>query len=70
MLDRAFEFPDSTVDAFDDDNGNWAEETLNALAAAGVMAGCEPRKACQDDTLSRGQAATLILRALDWAEAN
>ncbi|HDH02732.1 MAG TPA: S-layer homology domain-containing protein [Actinobacteria bacterium] len=70
MLDRAFEFPTPTEDAFDDDNGYWAEDVLNALAGAGVMAGCEPRMACPSEMLSRGQAATLILRALDWAEAN
>ncbi len=70
MLDRAFEFPATTEDAFDDDNGHWAEDVLNALAGAGVMAGCEARTACPGDTLTRGQAATLILRALDWADAN
>lgn len=69
MLDRTFGFPASSEDAFDDDNGHWAEATLDALAASGVMAGCDVRMACTGDTLTRGQGASLIARSLTWAEA-
>ena len=65
MLDRAFDFADTGDDWFDDDNGHWAESSFNRLAAAGVTLGCAERSFCPNDSLIRGQAASLILRALN-----
>ncbi|MDH3500420.1 MAG: S-layer homology domain-containing protein [Acidimicrobiia bacterium] len=66
MLDRAFGFPETSVDVFADDDGHWAESTFNRLGEAGVTLGCEPGRYCPSDVLPRGQAASLLRRALDW----
>lgn len=52
------------IDAFSDDDGHRFEADINALAAAGITFGCGPRKFCPDDSLSRGQWAALLRRAL------
>jgi hypothetical protein len=54
-------------DAFSDDDGNWAESEINALAAAGIMRGCDPpanTKACPDALVTRAEVAALVRRAL------
>ncbi len=68
MLHRAFRPPPSPVDYFSDDDGIWLESATNALAHAGITLGCRPGEFCLDDSLTRGQAASLIHRALEWAE--
>ena len=57
--------PDDPPDAFADDDGSVHEGALDALAAAGVVAGTAPGVAAPDATLTRGQAASLVARA--WA---
>jgi len=52
-------------DAFTDDDGHHFENDINALAAAGITFGCGPQKFCPDASLSRGQWAALLRRALD-----
>ncbi len=69
MLRRAFSFPDATTDYFADDDGHWAEAAFNSLAEAGVTLGCREAAFCPDDVLTRGQAASLLLRAIDWRAA-
>ena len=69
MLDRAFDIPDSPSDHFTDDDGRGLERSTNAIAHAGITFGCTQTEFCPDDELTRGQAASLILRALQWAEA-
>lgn len=54
-------------DAFSDDDGNWAENEINALAAAGIMRGCDPpanAKACPNALVTRAEVAALVTRAL------
>lgn len=67
MLDRAFDIPDSPVDYFTDDDGRGLERSTNAVAHAGITTGCTESLFCPDDELTRGQAAILLIRALEWA---
>lgn len=68
MLDRAFGVPDAGTDFFTDDNERGMERSINALAAAGIAFGCTETTFCPDDELTRGQAASLLVRALAWAD--
>ena len=69
MLDRAFQLPDSPTDYFTDDDGVWLESSTNALAHAGITLGCGNGEFCWEDSLTRGQAASLILRAILWEDS-
>ena len=53
-----------TQDHFSDDDGAAAEIAINALAANGIIDGCEPDRFCPDDTVRRDQAATMLAKAL------
>lgn len=63
-LGRAFDLPAVALDYFSDDAGRDAEPAINALAAAGITTGCAPGMVCVDEPLTRGEAATLLRRAL------
>ncbi len=63
FLVRALELPTTTVDQFDDDDGITGESSINALAAAGITAGCGPRAFCPDDSVTREQMAAFLYRA-------
>lgn len=65
LLQRILEPPATTIDFFTDDDGHWAETSLNRLAAAGVLRGCGPESACPDEPVTRGQFAALLKRALE-----
>ena len=49
------------------DTGGGHEANIDALAAAGITAGCatDPLRFCPEDPVTRGQMATLLVRALD-----
>ncbi|HEY5650382.1 MAG TPA: S-layer homology domain-containing protein [Acidimicrobiia bacterium] len=64
FLVRAFGLPGSSRDAFSDDGGSTHHANINALAAAGVTNGCQVGKYCPNSTLTRGELATFIMRAL------
>jgi hypothetical protein len=67
MLARAFEYPPSDTDRFDDDDGNMFEPAIQRIAAAGVTLGCNPpanNRFCPDDTVTRAEMATFLTRAL------
>ena len=53
-----------TQDHFSDDDGAAAEIAINALAANGIIDGCEPDRFCPDDPVRRDQAATMLAKAL------
>ncbi len=54
-------------DAFDDDNGHWAENDINAIAAAGITRGCHDGTGyCPQRTMLRQEAATFMLRLDNW----
>lgn len=70
FLTRFLGLPSSGADAFADDNGHLFEAEINALAAAGVTRGCNPPNNswfCPDATITRGQMAALLSRALGLA---
>ncbi len=67
MLARAFGYPPSIVDRFDDDEGSVFEDAIDRIAGAGVTIGCNPptnTRFCPDDAISRDQMATFLTRAL------
>ena len=65
FLTRAFNLPSAPPAGFIDTVGNTHERGIDSLAAAGITMGCstEPRKFCPDDPVSRGQMASLLVRA-------
>ncbi len=65
FLVRAFDLPNSAVDLFTDDEGNQHENDINALAAAGITAGCGPSKYCPKNPVTRGQMAAFLHRAVE-----
>ena len=64
LLDRALGLPDTDDDFFADDDGTVHEGASNRLAAAGIAAGCATQRFCPGESLTRGQLATLLVRAL------
>jgi hypothetical protein len=67
MLARAFHYPASSADRFDDDDGHLFEAAIQSIAAAGVTLGCDPpanTEFCPDNTVTRAQMATFLARAL------
>ena len=68
-IDRALDLPRTTVDHFTDDNNSIYEASINRVAEAGITLGCRalPKRFCAHDQLTRGQAASLIARALELA---
>ncbi len=68
FLVRALELPSSGTNHFTDDNGHLFEAEINALAEAGITRGCNPpqnTRYCPDRTLTRGEMAALLVRALE-----
>jgi hypothetical protein len=58
--------------SFVDDDGNIHEGGIEAIAADGVTSGCNPpvnNRYCPGQTVTRGQMAAFIVRALDLAPA-
>ena len=49
---------------FDDDNGLIHEADINRLATAGITSGCDVRKFCPDQPVTRAQMASFLVRAL------
>lgn len=65
LLDRILDPPATSVDFFTDDEGHWAEDTMNRLAAVGILRGCGPGLACPTEPVTRGQFAALLKRTFD-----
>lgn len=60
--------PPAGPDAFVDDEGHYAEASFNALAAAGIVKGCNPpanTRVCPEDPVTRAEVAAIVQRALD-----
>jgi hypothetical protein len=67
MLSRAFHYPTSDHDRFQDDDGHLFENAINRLAAAGVSQGCNPPandRFCPEGRMTRDQMATFLTRSL------
>ena len=68
FLARAFDFGAAEPAGFNDlDPGSTHNANINALAAAGITAGCarDPLRFCPRDPVTRAQMATFLARALD-----
>ena len=66
FLVRALRLPDAPSRGFADTSGNFAEDNIDALAAAGITAGCaaDPPRYCPGQPVTRAQMATFLARAL------
>lgn len=70
FLRRAFDYPASDRDRFGDDEGVVFEADINALAAAGITAGCNPPENdeyCPHRPVTRAEMATFLTRALEMS---
>ncbi len=67
FLARALSLAPAIDDYFSDDAGNTHEVNINAIAEAGITAGCEASGTlyCPADLLRRDQMASFLARALD-----
>jgi hypothetical protein len=68
FLNRALHLSASNDDAFTDDNTSVFQADINALAASGITKGCDPPandRYCPNQTVTRGQMAAFLNRALD-----
>lgn len=63
FLARALNLPAASTDHFTDDGGSVHEPNINALAEAGIAAGCDVGLFCPSDELTRAQMASLVARA-------
>jgi len=54
-------------DAFNDDNGSEHEQDINALAAAGIVAGVTSTEYDPSGTLTRAESASILARVQDFA---
>ena len=73
LLARAFDLQSDTPAGFVDVIPQSAHAvSIDALAAAGITLGCSagPDRYCPDDLVTRGQAASFIVRARDHADSN
>jgi glucose/arabinose dehydrogenase len=64
FLVRAFDYPLTTTDYFDDDDGIGGESSINALAQAGIASGCGTRLYCPTQSVKRVHMAIFLDRAL------
>jgi hypothetical protein len=69
FLARGLALPAAEGDRFDDDGGNVFEADIERLARAGITAGCGDGRFCPDHTISRGQMAAFLARALSLPPA-
>jgi hypothetical protein len=67
FLSRALGLPGSGTDYFTDDNGHQFEAEINAIGSAGITSGCDAGRFCPDASLTRGQMASFLKRALNLA---
>lgn len=64
FLTRAFDLSTTARDYFVDDEGNRHEDAINRLRAAGITSGCAPDRYCPAGSVTRGQMAAFLHRAL------
>lgn len=63
FIDRAIDLPNTDVDYFTDDDGHWAEDSINRLAEAGIVHGCAEGNYCPTGRVNRGQLAKFLVLA-------
>ena len=57
---------DTSGDTFSDDNGSTFEDEIEILAQAGVTLGCADGLFCPDASVTRGQMAAFLVRAMGY----
>jgi hypothetical protein len=65
FLVRAFGLPPASRDYFDDDDGQWYEDEVNAVAAAGITLGVSPNSYAPQAQVTRAQMASFLARAME-----
>lgn len=64
FLARALDLPSGEATFTDVDPDSEHAEDIAALAASGITTGCDEDRFCPSDTLTRAQAATLLVRGI------
>lgn len=64
FLSRGLNLAATSVDHFGDDNDSRHEANINRLATSGITSGCGDNRFCPNGTVTRGQMAAFINRAL------
>ena len=64
FLARGFDLPLATRDWFGDDDRSPHQTNINRLAESRITTGCRHVRFCPDDTVTRGQMAAFLHRAL------
>ncbi len=70
FLDRALSLPVASSDFFDDDDSSIFAASINAVAEAGVVRGCDPpanTRYCPERSITRAEMATMLARAFDYS---
>jgi len=65
FLSRAFDLPATSNDYYSDDDGSMFEVSINRVTRAGIASGCTSTRYCPDRSVSRGEMAAFLHRALD-----
>jgi large repetitive protein len=66
FIARGFDLPPATTDFFPDDNGTTHEDNINRIAQAGITTGFPDGTYRPNDTVTRGQMASFLRRAIDY----
>lgn len=69
FLARALNLPAATRDWFSDDAASTHQADINRVADAGITQGCAAARYCPSDSVTRGQMASFLARALDLPAA-
>ena len=65
FLARALALDPVSSDSFSDDDGSVHESNIEALAGSGITLGCADGLFCPDDSVSRAQMASFLVRGID-----
>jgi hypothetical protein len=65
FLVRALDLPSTGTDYFTDDNGSTHEAAINSVAAADITLGCGGTQFCPNNTITRAQMASFLVRSLE-----
>jgi hypothetical protein len=63
FIARARQLPPSANDHFHDDDGTLAEPAINAMADAGIVAGCADGRFCPSSSITKGQVSAWLYAA-------
>ncbi|MCA1734563.1 MAG: S-layer homology domain-containing protein [Actinobacteria bacterium] len=70
FLVRTLDLPAASQDYFVDDAENSHEDSINSIAAAGITTGCSTSNFCPEQSVTREQMASFLVRAFDLAPSS